>query len=53
MKYLILKLNNKEYFTADPSTWEELAFTINEEEPFMSYNPNVNTKEDEILKMFL
>ena len=53
MIYTKLVLNNKEFFTANPSTPEELAFTLNEETPFLNYNPNVSTKDDELLKMFL
>jgi len=40
---------------ADPITWEELAFTINEESSvFLSYDPNKGVPEDDkLLNMFL
>jgi hypothetical protein len=53
MIYTKLVLNNKEFFTANPSTPEELAFTLHEERPFLDYNPNVTSKNDQLLKMFL
>lgn len=29
-------------WTANPNNWEELAFTLNNEEQFLSYDPNAN-----------
>lgn len=42
-----------DYWTAQPTNWEELAYTLNNEDVFLSFNPNDPPKVDqEILNMF-
>lgn len=40
MKYREFKLGEKTLYQADPVTWEELAYTIAEEDPIMDFNPS-------------
>ena len=56
MIYVKVKIGSKTFWTANPRNWEELAYTINYEEPFLDYNPNEQAPPDpneDLLKMFL
>lgn len=37
---------------ANPSNWEELAYTINQEYPFMDYDPNSPPDHSDLLSLF-
>lgn len=39
MKYRELEIGGELKYQADPMTWEELAYTISEEDPIMDFNP--------------
>jgi hypothetical protein len=51
--------NNYNYYpflkvwSAAPRTLEELVYTIHNEELFMDYHPNLQTKGDVLLKKFM
>ena len=47
MIYEEVKISPKlSHWTAQPSNWEELAFTLNNEPVFLSYNPNEKIEMD-------
>ena len=40
MVYKKYTIGDVECWTAQPRYWHELAYTINEEEPFLNHDPN-------------
>ena len=56
MTYLCIKVGSKKYWTAQPSNWEELSFTLHNEKPFLDYNPNTDAPPEpnaDLMKKFL
>lgn len=51
MVYDKLQIGDKCFWIANPSNWEELAFTITEEDLFLSYDPNGGGRDD-LISMF-
>lgn len=52
MVYKQYKFSDKTFYSADPKNWEELAFTIAEEDPFMPYDPGNIEVDPSLLDMF-
>jgi hypothetical protein len=54
MTYYALQIGSKTFWTAQPSNWEELTYTLNMETPFLDYDPNtIKEASDELLNLFL
>lgn len=56
MTYLEIQIGSHKAWTAQPSNWDELSWTLHNEEPFLNYNPLTTAPPDpneELMKKFL
>lgn len=53
MIYSKHKIGLNNFWLAQPTNWEELAFTLENESGFLDYDPNNIVPDQELLNMFL
>ena len=53
MEYQKIPIGKLTFWTSQPKNWEELAYTLNEEPKFLSYDPNNIEVDPTIKNMFL
>jgi len=52
MNYVKFGTGDNTFYVADPKNWEELKYTLHNEDPIMDYDPNDVPDYSDIAKLF-